>query len=67
MAGTHPRGAGVLRAFRAVISAFTGIGRGKALQNDLATLKPWQVILAGIISAVIFVSVIVTLVRSITN
>ena len=67
MAGTHPRGGSALRAFRAVISAFTGIGRGKALQNDLATLKPWQVILAGIISAVIFVSVIVTLVRSITN
>jgi hypothetical protein len=57
--------AGTLRAFRAVISAFTGIGRGNALRDDLATLRPWQVIVAGLICAAIFVAVIVTLVRNI--
>jgi hypothetical protein len=57
--------AGTLRAFRAVISAFTGIGKGRALQKDLATLRPWQVIVAGLICAAMFVAVIVTLVRSI--
>lgn len=57
--------AGTLRAFRAVISAFTGIGRGNALRDDLATLRPWQVIVAGLICAAIFVTVIVTLVRNI--
>ena len=56
---------GTLRAFRAVISAFTGIGRGHALRDDLATLRPWQVIVAGLICAAIFVTVIVTLVRNI--
>ena len=57
--------AGALRAFRAVISAFTGIGRGKALHDDLATLRPWQVIVAGLVCAAVFVAVIVTLVRNI--
>ena len=57
--------AGTLRAFRAVISAFTGIGKGKALQHDLATLRPWQVIVAGLICAAVFVAVIITLVRNI--
>lgn len=58
---------GALRAFRAVISAFTGIGRGKALHDDLATLRPWQVIVAGLICAAVFVAVIVTLVRNIAT
>ena len=61
----QPQRAGTLRAFRAVISAFTGIGKGKALQNDLATLRPWQVIFAGLICAAIFVAVIITVVRNI--
>ena len=56
---------GTLRAFRAVISAFTGIGRGSTLRDDLATLRPWQVIIAGLICAAVFVTVIVTLVRNI--
>ncbi len=60
-------GAGAFRAFRAVISAFTGIGRGKALHDDLATLRPWQVIAAGLICAAVFVAVIVTLVRNIAT
>ena len=59
--------AGAFRAFRAVISAFTGIGRGKALHDDLATLRPWQVIAAGLICAAVFVAVIVTLVRNIAT
>ena len=56
---------GTLRAFRAVFSAFTGIGRGNALREDLATLRPWQVVVAGLICAALFVTVIVTLVRNI--
>jgi hypothetical protein len=57
----------MLRAFRSVISAFAGIGRGDALQRDLATLRLWQVILAGLVCAVIFVTMILTLVRSIAT
>ena len=62
---TRSESGGTVRAFRAVISAFTGIGKGRSLQNDLATLKPWQVILAGLICAAIFVVVIVSVVRNI--
>ncbi|HUU71048.1 MAG TPA: DUF2970 domain-containing protein [Burkholderiales bacterium] len=58
---------GALRAFRAVFSAFTGIGRGNALRDDLAMLRPWQVIAAGLICAAVFVTVIVTLVRNIAT
>jgi hypothetical protein len=56
---------GVFRAFRAVISAFTGIGKGEALKHDLATLRPWQVIVAGLILAALFVGIIVIVVRNI--
>lgn len=52
-----------LRAFGAVLSAFAGIGRGAALQRDTATLRPWHVIVAGLICAVVFVGIILTLVR----
>ncbi len=65
MALDHQQKGGTLRAFRAVISAFTGIGKGKALQDDLATLRPWQVIVAGLICAAFFVAVIITVVRNI--
>jgi hypothetical protein len=54
------------RAFKAVFWAFFGIRKGAASQSDLASLKPWQVIVAGVIGAAIFVTVIVTLVRVIT-
>ena len=68
MAGeTSNRTGGTLRAFLSVISAFTGIGRGGALENDLETLRPWQVIIAGLICAAIFVTVIVTVVRNIAT
>ena len=63
--GTHRDSASTARAFRAVISAFTGIGRGDALSNDLATLRLWQIIVAGVVCAAIFVTAIVALVRNI--
>lgn len=63
-AGNRP---GLFRAFRAVISAFIGIGKGEALQNDLATLRPWHVIVAGLILAALFVGVIVMVVRNVTT
>jgi hypothetical protein len=56
-----------LRAFKAVFWAFFGIRRGAASQDDLASLKPWQIVTAGVIGAVLFVTVIVTLVRFITG
>ena len=54
-----------LRPFRAVLSAFVGIGKGEALRDDLAKLRPWHVVVAGLICAAVFVSTIVILVRMI--
>jgi len=56
-----------LRALRAVFWAFLGIRRGDAARADLASLKPWQVVVAGVIGAVLFVTLIVALVRTITR
>lgn len=56
-----------MRAFKAVFWAFFGIRRGEASQDDLASLKLWQIVTAGVIGAVLFVTVIVTLVRFITS
>ena len=55
------------RAFTAVFWAFLGIRKGSASQGDLSSLKPWQVLAAGVTLAVAFVSVLVTLVRSIAG
>ena len=50
------------RAFKAVLWAFFGIRKGAASQSDLMALKPWQLILAGIMSAMLLVGMIVALV-----
>jgi hypothetical protein len=52
-----------LQALRAVFSAFTGIGKGKKLQDDLGSLRPQQVILTGIVCAAIFVGAVITVVK----
>lgn len=56
-----------LRALKAVFWAFFGIRKGSSSQDDLASLRPWQVILAGVLGAALFVTVIITLVRTITR
>lgn len=52
---------------KAVLSAFIGIRRRAAHEHDAVTLSPVQVIVAGIIAAVIFVLGLVMLVRFITG
>jgi hypothetical protein len=56
-----------LRAISAVLGAFVGIRKSADRDADLASLKPVHVIVAGVIGAVIFVTVIVTLVRLIAR
>jgi hypothetical protein len=56
-----------LRAISAVLGAFIGIRKSSAGNRDLASLKPVHVIIAGIIGAALFVTIIVTLVRLITR
>lgn len=64
---TEQQRPGGLRAFKAVFSAFLGIRKGSASQDDLANLRPWQIVTAGVIGAVLFVVVLVTLVRFIAS
>ncbi len=59
--------AGPLEAAIAVCSAFLGIRRRAAYEKDAVRLTPVQVIVAGIIGAVIFVLSLVTLVHFITS
>ena len=62
-----PRKATPLQVVKAVLSAFIGIRKRAAHERDVVTLTPLQVIVAGIIGAVIFVLSLVTLVRFITS
>ncbi|HJQ62795.1 MAG TPA: DUF2970 domain-containing protein [Burkholderiales bacterium] len=62
-----PRKATPLEVAKAVFWSFLGIRKRAAHERDAVTIKPVQVIVAGIIAAVIFVLGLVTLVRFITG
>ena len=67
-AGPHtPRKAGPLDVAKAVFWSFLGIRKRAAHEKDAVTIKPVQVIVAGIIGAVIFVLSLIMLVRYITS
>ena len=61
------RKAGPLDVAKAVFWSFLGIRKRAAHENDAVTIKPAQVIVAGLIGAVIFVLTLVMLVRFITS
>jgi hypothetical protein len=63
----EPRKAGPLDIARAVFWSFLGIRKRAAHEKDAVTIRPVQVIIAGVIGAVIFVLSLVTLVRFITS
>lgn len=62
-----PRKATPLQVAKAVLSAFIGIRRRTAHEQDAVTLSPLQVIVAGLIGAAIFVLSLVMLVRFVTS
>jgi hypothetical protein len=64
---SKPRKASLLDVAKAVFWSFLGIRKRAAHEKDAVTIKPLQVIVAGIIGAVILVLSIVTLVRFITS
>jgi hypothetical protein len=63
----EPRKAGPLDVAKAVFWSFLGIRKRTAHEQDFVTLRPVQVIIAGIIGAVLLVLGIVALVRFITS
>jgi hypothetical protein len=56
-----------LQVVKAVLSAFIGIRKGAAHDRDIATIRPVQVIVTGIIAAAVVVLVVLLLVRFITR
>jgi hypothetical protein len=63
----EPRKAGALDVARAVFWSFLGIRKRAAHEKDAVTIRPAQVIVAGVIGAVIFVLSLIALVRLITS
>ena len=61
------REAGPLDVAKAVFWSFLGIRKRSAHERDAVTLKPHQVIIAGIIGAIIFVLTLVMVVRIVTS
>ena len=57
----------VWQVAKAVMFAFMGIRKKSDLENDAATLKPTQLIVGGIIGAIVFVISIILLVRLVVS
>ncbi len=60
------RKASAAQVARAVFWSFIGIRKSAGHENDVATIKPAQVIVAGLIGAALFVMSLVFLVRMLT-
>lgn len=56
-----------LSAVGTVLSAFIGIRRGKASREDLAKLKPAQIIVTAVICAGILIGSLILLVKHIAS
>ena len=60
-------GASIWQIAKAVMFAFMGIRKKSDLEHDAATLTPAQVIIGGIIGAILFVLSIVLVVRLVVS
>ena len=60
------RQAGFFTVARAVFWSFLGVRRKSHYQQDAVTIRPHQVIIAGVIGAVLFVLTLVLVVRFVT-
>jgi DUF2970 family protein len=61
------RDASPLEVAKAVFWSFLGIRKRAAHQSDIARIKPAQVIIAGIVGAVIFVTSLILIVRFVVS
>jgi hypothetical protein len=57
------RHASLLQVAGAVLWSFFGVRKGAAMTRDAATIRPWQVIVAGIGFAALFVLTLIAIVR----
>ena len=65
--GAGPRQAGFLQVLGAVFSSFFGIRKKAAGERDMVSIKPLQVIVAGVLGAAVLVVTLVLLVSYITH
>ncbi len=63
----QPRDASPLEVAKAVFWSFLGIRKRAEHEADIARLRPAQVIVAGIVGAVIFVTVLILIVRFVVS
>jgi hypothetical protein len=64
---TEPPAASLPQIATAVLWSFFGVRKGKAMQRDVVTIKPHQVIIVGILLAAGIVAALLILVRIITG
>jgi Protein of unknown function (DUF2970) len=64
---TQPSVANFLHVLGAVFASFLGIRKKASGEKDMQEIKPQQVIVAGLLGAALFVTVLVLLVRFITR
>ena len=62
-----PRKAGMLQIAKAVFWSFFGIRKRAAHEEDVGTIRPHQVIIAGLIGAAIFVGTLILIVNLVTR
>lgn len=60
------KSASPLQVIRAVLWSFIGIRKRSGYEDDVAKIKPVQVIIAGILAAAVFVTCLVVLVKFLT-
>jgi len=57
------RSAGLLQIASAVFWSFFGVRKRHNLEEDVTTIKPQHIVIAGIVGAALFVLVLVVIVR----
>ena len=67
MAQGAPRRVSFAEVARAVFWSFFGVRKGKDYENDSVSIRPVQVIAAGLIRAVLFVLTLATIVKLVTS
>jgi hypothetical protein len=67
MAGQAPRKASFAEVARAVFWSFFGVRKKKDYEADSASISPVQVVVAGLIGAMLFVLLLVMVVKLVTS
>jgi preprotein translocase subunit Sec61beta len=67
MMGQEPRKAGLIEAARAVFWSFFGVRKRSDYESDSVRLTPVQVIVMGLLGALLFIAILLGLVYLVTH